>query len=1220
MENLSKIAQSIFLGNGEVWNFLDYAINRQCGGLLTYTKKNNYLVNNLFSNLSGEGRERRYSYNDIAAEKGYRLKNGAVEEFSENSGDFIGDVYSVPSEKKVGGPLKFITKENFTNLNEEIRKTNNYSNKGTVFTKNVQPSNSSQEGIRDIGQYNEWGVESYLIHLNNITSASTSTDGEVSFTPHDTIIGKDSFGDVFSFSTPEKSNEYRRKYDIIKVRDRMIDEIKTIRKNTHSDVYYNLDDFKNIKEDAPSHLSDINSTPFGETTLNVKHKKATKRDEDYLTMDTIAEWRYNEAIRMEVLLKEKINSERGIMPAYFKDNKDNSGGYSYKDKTSDNAVHVSGEFVNFITPSTSHLSLLKEGDLYLEKRNINSKVLFSTNTLYPKDGYGNRILWTPFNVYGIEEQNEKYERYSINSKNTLENIKTIDISQVKGQNTLYTSETNERTYTFQQEHEGDNPPTKITKKELSEGSNVLLDTYEGTSKLLERTGQLFRSAKINSLINRFHTSTNDINSELITAFDKNFGLSRGRNLIKDEYEGKQSGDKSTGYDNPYCRVWTAHRQYSKLKHRMRPFIGENEEPIDIKDIQSKYGSLRPDNGANRLSDNTVLRKDGFIRITPTHSDGKFSGMQNYMFSLENLAWKDITTNSGNKSLSAEQKGPNNGRIMWFPPYNLKFSENVNVNWNPNSFIGRGEEMYTYTHTVRTGTLDFTLLVDHPSVLNKWRGMGVITDKDKEKKERDLLRFFAGCGYLNDDMEDKKSKDTSQSTSSIKKDPIPVTRTKKIAYVVFFPNAFSGKDYINRGDIEGAINVIEGYNNGIDSKEKDFSRYKNQDEEISRGLEETFFEDNIDNIKKILFGSLKKDVDELYTINDIMDIDSNFTGDYIYGTLAENCVVKNVELKGFASSHGTVGDNEDLFKKRTNFIKRMLCNQSNYFDENNITFTEIPGHIIEVWDGNDPDKINNTQARIARAAYAIINIDWDDYVTPKNDESVEGKIITQLNEWQKETKTKNNREYVSKTEIVEEDYTYDNEYMYFNELKKDSLVYKYIVDKVRYFDPAFHSITPEGFNARLTFLHQCTRQGPTNSVNSGRVKGDVKDEGGNIIKKGSDDYLKFAGNLAFGRAPYCILRIGDFFNTKICIDSISIQYDNDGIRWDMNTEGIGVQPMYANISISFKFLGGQDISKPIERLQNAVTSNFYANASVYSRHADNENTYYDAYEDKEKGYE
>ena len=61
----------------------------------------------------------------------------------------------------------------------------------------------------------------------------------------------------------------------------------------------------------------------------------------------------------------------------------------------------------------------------------------------------------------------------------------------------------------------------------------------------------------------------------------------------------------------------------------------------------------------------------------------------------------------------------------------------------------------------------------------------------------------------------------------------------------------------------------------------------------------------------------------------------------------------------------------------------------------------------------------------------------------------------------------------------------------------------------------------------------------------------------------------------------------------------------------------MQPMYANVSLSFKFLGGQDLVKPIERLQNAVTANYYANASVYSRHADTNTHYYDAIEGESK---
>ena len=39
---------------------------------------------------------------------------------------------------------------------------------------------------------------------------------------------------------------------------------------------------------------------------------------------------------------------------------------------------------------------------------------------------------------------------------------------------------------------------------------------------------------------------------------------------------------------------------------------------------------------------------------------------------------------------------------------------------------------------------------------------------------------------------------------------------------------------------------------------------------------------------------------------------------------------------------------------------------------------------------------------------------------------------------------------SQTTVIEGDYTYDNEYLYFSEISRDSLVHKHIVDKVKYF--------------------------------------------------------------------------------------------------------------------------------------------------------------------------
>ena len=43
-------------------------------------------------------------------------------------------------------------------------------------------------------------------------------------------------------------------------------------------------------------------------------------------------------------------------------------------------------------------------------------------------------------------------------------------------------------------------------------------------------------------------------------------------------------------------------------------------------------------------------------------------------------------------------------------------------------------------------------------------------------------------------------------------------------------------------------------------------------------------------------------------------------------------------------------------------------------------------------------------------------------------------------------------------------------------------------------------------------------------------------------------------------------------------------------------------MMANIDINFTFLGGSDLGGPIDRLQNAISFNYYANTSVYDDRA------------------
>ena len=161
--------------------------------------------------------------------------------------------------------------------------------------------------------------------------------------------------------------------------------------------------------------------------------------------------------------------------------------------------------------------------------------------------------------------------------------------------------------------------------------------------------------------------------------------------------------------------------------------------------------------------------------------------------------------------------------------------------------------------------------------------------------------------------------------------------------------------------------------------------------------------------------------------------------------------------------------------------------------------------------------------------------------------------------------------------------YDQEYYFFRVLKdKDRMTYDKVMDKIQYFDPAFHSMTPEGFSARLNFLNQCMRAGNTVTASDG-------------------SYAKSANNLAFGRPPFCVLRLGDWYNQMIVIDNISISYDP--LVWDLNEEGIGVIPLIANVSMSFKFIGGGDLGGPVRRLQNAMSFNYYANGRLYDNRSD-----------------
>ena len=938
--------------------------------------------------------------------------------------------------------------------------------------------------------------------------------------------------------------------------------------------------------------------------------------------------------------------------------------------------------------------------------------------------------------------------------------------------------------------------------------------------ILRKTYENFQNGRYQTLISRFHTNTEESKSRTDptqTANTKQFGMSHGRNLLK------LNPSTHSGYDNPYCRVWTAHHEYAYHKDTIRPFDEISQEAFENTTSNGNGNSFRViagksetdnfESGSKRLDKYGVLNpKNGLVTIAPTaklvdyfnesvddkSSDGHMSPKR-CMFSIENLAWRDKRAKKNEfeeYGLSPEQRGPLGGRIMWFPPYNLNFSEDVSVDWNGNQFIGRGEKVYTYSNTERRGNLSFTLLIDHPSLVDYWSRKDASGNElaeaneggvdNKNNEENTLLRFFAGCDVLytkkqryQQKVETKKEEKVDVLTPEPQDVSTPTSQ--KIVCVLYYPNNYSGRDdrsdnnaikYLMNG--VGTNKYVDGDHNAVDmpfnttqevkvnntqvggyemriGKPLDYgvdealansyetvvktytditsrerkaqlltnssaspisahiggSFYtlakqvydgspslamankspvpeywyrqrwyyrvdKNTVQQVLNGYwtsgstkytprenyidKESFglnsvqgFEYPLNNLElKQAFGLDEEQVKLVSFADMYVALTNDSSKDVLKGCYDEKtvklikdvlvnkdggCKIQSVRCNGHASKQARNASQKVNKTRNTSLAKDRAATLMKWFKEAAKISEDIPNvsSTIEIEHGSNlgstisENNINLEETKAWRSAALVIEYTQEaienavasqktsqDKIAVQTQNDGSNKIwnatadeikqsginrdINKLIQQQQWRETQDSLDALDGEfdEKFSNDYAnlfngfkekdvprYDNEGEFFKLLtKEDPLAMSAISEKVKYFDPAFHSISPEGFNARLTFLHQCTRQGPTVGT--------------------SDMNVMTANNLAFGRPPVCVLRLGDFYYTKILINSVSISYEEG---WDLNQEGIGVMPMFAKINIGFTFLGGSDIEGPIARLQNAVSFNYYANTSIYDNRAD-----------------
>jgi hypothetical protein len=700
-----------------------------------------------------------------------------------------------------------------------------------------------------------------------------------------------------------------------------------------------------------------------------------------------------------------------------------------------------------------------------------------------------------------------------------------------------------------------------------------------------------------------------------------------------------------------------------------------------------YADLQKSDGittSGRRVDYSILDNTYNLNIAPLRNPGSTNivdgKVKKYMFSIENLAWRTSDRPGYTyDDLPVCEKGPNGGRIMWFPPYDLKFSDDSRPDFNSTFFMGRPEPIYTYKNTSRTGQLSWTIIVDNPSMLN------TIIEKqmkgsNKERVQSVVDSFFAGCTKY--DLYELATKFNMIPTKDlytyqqILNNP-RITTEEQIEVLQSIPqDPVTNQPGKSTGG-DGTPNTTE---TGTETAENTTPVNVDLNDYVGYGF---YFENDIPkgnpspvasspfNVYYDQYVSLQNTT---YQTESPIQVSSGgqtfqkegipqFFSDVITGnfTAIQNGLMKEIEnvllkegsitidMVGSASAPQTVTYNQKLSERRNDSVKKWMlaytlsngkkiqdyANSQKFTltfkgsgeqlvipktkkdaelteDPNDLSVTTSTGGNILSAQVNctddiinlttTPNKVNTQSQWYSIPAMACRRVSIQKIVattppekvitpptpapevidgTPPNPQNPLTQVTQSIKPEPKLTIEQKIKEGISK-KILRNLFT---ECDYFQVIKEsDPMIYDTIKDKIKFFSPAFHSMTPEGLNARLTFLQQCMRPGQT------------------IPVIGPDGRPKYndALNTSFGAPPILVLRVGDFYHTKIVPTQLGISYEP--LHLDMNPEGIGVQPMLAKITLGFNIIGGMGIKEPVQELQNALSFNYYANTEIYDERA------------------
>jgi hypothetical protein len=638
---------------------------------------------------------------------------------------------------------------------------------------------------------------------------------------------------------------------------------------------------------------------------------------------------------------------------------------------------------------------------------------------------------------------------------------------------------------------------------------------------------------------------------------------------------KGSRVKTYKYQNPETLVGGSFQEYCRLFTKDSPYMTYER-------LQKTSGIT---NEGRRLK-GSVINKTYDLSIAPK----KGNDSKKYMLSIENLAWR--TTNKF-LDLPECEKGPNGGRLMWFPPYDLKVTDSSSSTWNSNEFLGRPEPVFTYKNTTRTGSLEFSIVVDHPSVLN------LITNRILEKENNSevingiLSSFFAGC--LKYDIYDLAKIYNTMTLSELEEIQKIVKESSSVKDDVSYikRTVVTNVDPINPSQVDTPP----------DKTDTRFDKYKEYAFYFDNDVPKSSNADYVSAFNSYTASPLYNQA-QLKSFMDLY-VKDNFAYLNKFVTECNEFLAQNegntieLTLNSSASKPASITYNKALSQRRSSSVTTYLTNNiksKNFTIKTNILGEET-GVVANTTTGgtksvpNCSDFTENAITSVPAMACRRVAIKDVKAIQKGVAPKVEPTLVTN------ESEVKVTKQKIEKEITTTENKLYKNvskrvlqklltECDYFETIEEtDPFIYNNLKEKLKYFSPAFHSTTPEGLNGRLTFLQQCVRPGDTIPT----------------IREGEVKEFKDARNTAFGVPPVLVLRVGDFFHTKIIPDNLTISYDP--LHWDINPEGIGLQPMIAKVNLSFKFVGASGLSNAVDKLQNALSFNYYANTEVYDARAD-----------------